>query len=166
MLVTTELAPLLRRVTLALTLSLLGACGGSTAAIRPDGYDVSREPPEIQAAYRVFAFRCSKCHSLARPLNASISDLGHWDAYVRRMRRMPGSGINERDGAIILTFLHHYSRERQRLEEEGEIEPGYPLGPPPPEDAPPREPIPDVPGEGEAQPHDPATDPAIEEGAP
>ena len=38
--------------------------------------------------------RCSRCHTLARPLNAHITDPQHWIRYVARMRRQPGSGID------------------------------------------------------------------------
>ena len=61
------------------------------------------------SAYRVFAVRCSRCHTLARPLNARIDDPQHWIRYVARMRRQPGSGISRADTAPILRFLHYYS---------------------------------------------------------
>ena len=73
--------------------------------------------PELNADYQVFALRCSKCHSLARPLNSGITDDNHWNEYVARMRRQPGSGINQADAVAILRFLHTYSaaeRERKR----------------------------------------------------
>jgi hypothetical protein len=66
------------------------------------------------ADYRVFAARCSKCHSLARPLNSGIDDDEHWRMYVARMRRQPGSGISEEDTVPILRFLHLYSLEVRR----------------------------------------------------
>lgn len=90
----------------------LGACSGGSRARRPDGIDVSAYPDEVQEAYDVFAFRCSRCHSLARPLNAQVTDLSHWDDYVRRMRRQPGSGISRRDARQILKFLYYYTRQR------------------------------------------------------
>jgi hypothetical protein len=62
--------------------------------------------PQVRADYDVFAQRCSKCHSLQRPLNASVDDDEHWVHYVAKMRRQPGSGISERDGEAILRFLH------------------------------------------------------------
>ena len=93
-------------------LVLLAACGGGSRARRPDGIDTSHYPPEIQEAYDVFAFRCSKCHSLARPLNAQITDTTFWSDYVERMRRMPGSGINREDARTILKFLVYYTEHR------------------------------------------------------
>ena len=58
--------------------------------------------------------RCSKCHSLARPLNSGIIDDGYWKLYVARMRRQPGSGISLEDTDQILRFLHYYSMEEIR----------------------------------------------------
>jgi hypothetical protein len=90
---------------------LAAACGDAHATRRGDRVDVSSYPPDIQAAYRVFAVRCSRCHTLARPLNAHISDPQHWIRYVTRMRRQPGSGINSSNADIILRFLLYYHRE-------------------------------------------------------
>ncbi len=62
--------------------------------------------PELRADYDVFAQRCSKCHSLAKPLNSHVDDDQVWIRYVAKMRRQPASGISERDGEAILRFLH------------------------------------------------------------
>jgi hypothetical protein len=91
---------------------LLGACSGGAAQRRSDGLDVSHYPPEIQQAYQVFAFRCSRCHSLARPLNAQVTDNQHWVEYVARMRRQPGSGISRSNARVILKFLFYYTAHR------------------------------------------------------
>ncbi|MFI5303054.1 MAG: hypothetical protein ACHREM_33610 [Polyangiales bacterium] len=74
-----------------------------------DGLDRAQLPQDVQADYDVFAQRCSKCHTLARPLDSGIKDDGWWSRYVARMRRMPSSGISEQDAAPILRFLHWYS---------------------------------------------------------
>jgi hypothetical protein len=84
-------------------------CFGSTQARHGDRVDVSAFPPEIQSAYRLFALRCSRCHTLARPLNAHITEPQHWVRYVTRMRRTPGSGINAQDAQVILRFLIYYT---------------------------------------------------------
>lgn len=98
----TELA--LRLLTLVTSI-IASACGGHT--LDPDTL-----PADVRPAYAVFEERCSKCHSLSRPLDAPISDPLRWHQYVARMRRMPGSGINEHDAALILVFLTHYTEER------------------------------------------------------
>ena len=57
-------------------------CAGANETRHGDRVDVSGYPAEIQEAYRVFALRCSRCHTLARPLNAHIDDPEHWIRYV------------------------------------------------------------------------------------
>jgi hypothetical protein len=71
-------------------------------------------PPELRADYAVFADRCSKCHSLSRPLDSGIVDDAFWVRYVERMRRQPASGIAPEDTPAILRFLHFYSAEQRR----------------------------------------------------
>jgi hypothetical protein len=88
------------------------SCAGTSSTRHGDRIDVSTYPPQIQAAYRVFAVRCSRCHTLARPLNAQIDDPDHWVRYVTRMRRNPTSGINRKDAEIILQFLLFYTDAR------------------------------------------------------
>lgn len=92
-----------RALALAAVLLALG-CGGHSL-------DPESLPANIRPAYAVFEQRCSKCHSLARPLDAAITDPAHWHQYVARMRRMPGSGINQEDAVRILQFLTHYTEE-------------------------------------------------------
>ncbi len=87
----------------------LPGCSGE----RAEESDSARRP-EARDDYRVFAARCSKCHSLARPLNSGIDDDDHWKRYVARMRRQPGSGMSEADTVAILRFLHLYSLEERR----------------------------------------------------
>jgi hypothetical protein len=102
---------------IGMALCLLGsmACSGSIG--RSEGLDPSTLPADVRADYAVFAQRCSKCHSIARPLNSGISDMGYWSLYVARMRRQPGSGISQSDAAIILRFLQYYSLDQKRKKE-------------------------------------------------
>ena len=46
-------------------LAALSGCSGWAA--RNEGLDVSTLPESVRSDYAVFAQRCSKCHSLARP---------------------------------------------------------------------------------------------------
>jgi hypothetical protein len=101
---------------LSRTTAALGLFGCATAG---DGLDVATLPVEVRPDYAVFARRCSKCHSLARPLQSGIEDDAFWVAYVNRMRRQPGSGISQRDMEPILRFLHHYSLEQRRRRQSG-----------------------------------------------
>jgi hypothetical protein len=81
---------------------------------RGEGLDARSLPAEHQADYAIFAQRCSKCHSLARPLNSGITKDEYWRMYVERMRRQPASGISEADTLPILRFLHWYSSDEKR----------------------------------------------------
>lgn len=83
---------------------------------RTEGLDPSKLPENIRADYRLFAHKCSKCHSLARPLTANITDDEQWVLYVNRMRRQPGSGISREDQEGILRFLRYYAGELRRKE--------------------------------------------------
>lgn len=90
-----------------LVATVAAACPGS----RADGLDRGTVPADVQADYDVFAQRCSKCHSLARPLDSGIDDDEYWIAYVARMRRMPASGISADDERDILRFLRWFSAD-------------------------------------------------------
>jgi hypothetical protein len=85
------------------------------------------------ADYTLFTIRCSKCHSLSRPLNSGIDSDDYWRLYVAKMRRQPGSGISEDDAVAILRFLHVYSLEQRRKKAQK-------LGLEPPAEAPSSEP--------------------------
>jgi len=102
---------------------LAHGCAGANKVRHGDVVDVSSYPKDIQDAYAVFEVRCSRCHTLARPLNARIHDAQHWERYVARMRRNPSSGINEKDAEIIMRFLLYYMHQQDTNGEENEVEP-------------------------------------------
>jgi hypothetical protein len=114
-------------VALALAVSSLGAGGCATS--QRDGLDVAQLPETVRPDYALFARRCSKCHSLARPLGSGITDDAVWIAYVDKMRRQPGSGISPQDAAPILRFLHYYSSEQRRIKRERDEASGGPANP-------------------------------------
>ena len=89
------------------SLALVAACASS----RPDGVEVARLPDDLRDDYALFASRCSRCHTLARPLAAHVSDQ-HWIDYIARMRRMPGSGITPAEGDRILHVLFYLNAHR------------------------------------------------------
>lgn len=70
----------------------------------PDKIDVSSYPAEIQSAYKLFTGKCSKCHTIARPLNTTMTR-EEWERYVKRMMHKPNSGINEKQGKQIFDFV-------------------------------------------------------------
>ena len=113
--------------------ALLGSgfvgCGGS-ARNSERYFRAADHSPEVQDNFVVFARRCSKCHSLARPLVAGVTNVEHWDHYVARMVRQPGSGITPRDVQPILAFLYYYTLEVRGLGDPADQET---LPTPPPE---------------------------------
>jgi mono/diheme cytochrome c family protein len=101
-------------VKLALTLVVALTCVSCAPHETAEGIPTSTLPDDVRADYQVFAQRCSKCHSLARPLQSGIVDDEFWKEYVERMRRQAGSGISPSDEEPILRFLHYYSTEQKR----------------------------------------------------
>jgi hypothetical protein len=87
----------------------VAGCSGWLA--RSEGLDPATLPENIRGDYAVFAERCSKCHSLARPLSSGIDDDEYWAMYVARMRRQPASGISQEDTLVVLRFLHYFSED-------------------------------------------------------
>ena len=100
-------------------LGFLAALAASNAGCsRKESLDPSSMPEGVRDDYAIFARRCSKCHTLARPLNANITDDEQWVRYVNRMRRQPASGISYEDQDHILRFLRYYAADLRRLEQE------------------------------------------------
>ena len=101
----------------ALALSLvLGARAGEDEG--PDRIDVSDYPADQRERYEVFAVKCSKCHSLARPINARLP-AEEWQGYVKKMARRPGSGINDEAAQRITEFLRYYSTRQEQKRKSG-----------------------------------------------
>ena len=88
--------------------TLTAALGVSGCGPQVPIIDVAGYPAQMQADYHLFAERCSRCHGLARALNARIK-VGRWAVYVRRMSRLPGAGLSLADQTRIAGFLefHH-----------------------------------------------------------
>jgi len=114
-------------VALAVAGSRLGT--GGCATRQRDGLAAAQLPEAVRPDYALFARRCSKCRSLARPLGSGITDDAVWIAYVDKMRRQPGSGISPQDAAPILRFLHYYSSEQRRIKRERDEASGGPANP-------------------------------------
>lgn len=113
--------------TLLFSVGVALSCATTVSNRTGDTLDTSQYPPDIRDAYKVFAVRCSRCHTLARPLNARIRDPQQWVRYVQRMRLNPASGINAKNGEVILRFLLYYMHQRER--EHGEQAPESELSP-------------------------------------
>ncbi len=88
------------------------------AAQRGEGLDIRTIPPEYRDDYELFASRCSRCHSLARPVASNFNE-AQWRNYVERMRRQPGSGIHPDDEPRLLRFLYWYAASRRAARDGG-----------------------------------------------
>jgi cytochrome c5 len=78
----------------------------------PNKIDVSAYPAPQQAAYKVFTTKCSKCHTIARPMNTMMKR-DEWERYVKRMMHKPNSGISDSQGKDIFDFLIYDQVERK-----------------------------------------------------
>jgi cytochrome c5 len=78
----------------------------------PDKIDVSPYPAPQQAAYKLFSTKCSKCHTIARPIN-TLMKRDEWERYVKRMMHKPNSGISDSQGKQIFDFLVFDQAERK-----------------------------------------------------
>lgn len=114
---TTDLRVLLLSLVAALALACASESMGKRGGLNEA--QVAALPMEIQPAYGVFEYKCSRCHTLSRPLNASITSYEHWEAYVARMRKHAGSGISESDAREILRFLRYYADKKAAEKAEG-----------------------------------------------
>ena len=81
----------------------------------PEKIDVSKYPTEQQKNYKVFASRCSKCHTLARPINTEAhATLDDWEKYVNKMKKKRRSGIRKKDVPLIISFLAYDTKTRKK----------------------------------------------------
>ena len=78
----------------------------------PAKLDVSKLSPQLQADYKLFSKKCNKCHTLARPLNTSMTR-DDWSRYVKRMMHKPNSGISRKQAKKIFDFLVYDQTNRK-----------------------------------------------------
>jgi hypothetical protein len=78
----------------------------------PSKIDVSSYPAEQQKGYKVFVDKCSKCHTIARPINTTMTK-EEWSRYVKRMMHKPNSGISDSQGKEIYEFLAYDQENRK-----------------------------------------------------
>ncbi len=78
----------------------------------PSKIDVSAYPPEMQKATRCLTDKCSKCHTIARPINTTMTK-PEWERYVKRMMHKPNSGISDSQGKTIFEFLAYDQKTRK-----------------------------------------------------
>ena len=78
----------------------------------PASINVSSYPAAQQKAYKLFEGKCSKCHTIARPINTTMTK-PEWERYVKRMMHKPNSGISNNQGKEIYDFLA-YDQEMRK----------------------------------------------------
>lgn len=78
----------------------------------PNKIDISKYPADQQKAYKVFTEKCSKCHTIARPINTTMTS-EQWEMYVKRMMHKPNSGISGSQGKEIFDFLAYDQQSRK-----------------------------------------------------
>jgi cytochrome c5 len=80
----------------------------------PAKIDVSKYPADMKANYKVFAEKCSKCHTIARAINSEFATEDEWERYVKRMMNKGGSMFTAKDGKQIFEFLVYDSKIRKK----------------------------------------------------
>jgi len=73
--------------------------------------DAATFPEDQQAYYKIFAQKCSKCHTLARPINTDMK-VSAWKRYVKKMMNKPDSGISPASGKKIYKFLKFWQKKK------------------------------------------------------
>jgi hypothetical protein len=76
-----------------------------------DKISVSNYEASIQQRYKLFSAKCSKCHTLARPINTNKTD-EQWMRYVKRMMNKPKANISPDQGKQIYLFLKFFQAEK------------------------------------------------------
>jgi hypothetical protein len=80
----------------------------------PAKIDVSKYPADMKADYKVFAEKCSKCHTIARAINCEFATEDEWERYVKRMMNKGGTMFTAKDGKQIFEFLVYDSKTRKK----------------------------------------------------
>ncbi len=79
----------------------------------PRTIDISHYPLIQQKRYKLFAAKCSRCHTLARAINAPYT-APEWLGPVKKMAMKPGSGINKAAAKEIIAFLEYHASLRSQ----------------------------------------------------
>ena len=79
----------------------------------PNFIDVTAYSVKMQEAYERFTNKCSRCHTVARPINSTFTP-EEWRKYVYKMMRKPGSGLTPRTAEEIIRFLIYDAQHRKR----------------------------------------------------
>lgn len=77
--------------------------------------DISNYPNEAKEGYKIFSYKCVKCHSAAKPLNAPYTGEA-WKTTVYRMMRKEGSFLTQKEADKVYAFLVQYSSSRKPIQ--------------------------------------------------
>lgn len=77
----------------------------------PNFIDVTAYPSKMQETYELFTRKCSRCHTVARPINSTFKS-EEWREYVYKMMKKPGSGLTPKTADQIIEFLIYDSEHR------------------------------------------------------
>ena len=81
----------------------------------PSTVDVSNYTKEMQDIYsKIYTPKCSKCHTIARAINAPYALPEEWMNYIKKMMKKPGSGINPKAAKSIYKFCVYDSEIRKK----------------------------------------------------
>lgn len=104
------LAAIASVITLCMCWELYGAKSAVATGLPQDEnqavIDVTKYTPDMQAAYKLFLVKCSKCHTIARAINTSMPT-GYWAYYIGIMLRKPSSNIDAKDAKVLFRSLLH-----------------------------------------------------------
>lgn len=79
----------------------------------PDFIHVAAYPAKMQELYNLFTNKCSRCHTVARPINSTFTP-EEWRQYVYKMMRKPGSGLTPKTAEKIIEFLSYDAQHREK----------------------------------------------------
>ncbi len=83
----------------------------------PAEIDVAGYPRAQQQGYATFASVCSRCHTLARPINSPIVARADWRRYIKRMharsRIQPDKTFTAEQAKRVVEFLAYDAKVRK-----------------------------------------------------
>ncbi len=81
----------------------------------PSTIDIANYTQEMKDIYtKVYTPKCSKCHTIARAINAPYALPDEWMSYIKKMMKKPGSGINPKAAKSIYKFCVYDSEIRKK----------------------------------------------------
>jgi hypothetical protein len=90
----------------------------------PDTIDLASYPAGKKREYEVYVRACSRCHTLARSINAPYVERSWWEFYIASMRmraHFHGEPLSKKDIGAVLDFLD-YDANRRKLGRAAEFE--------------------------------------------